>query len=371
MNTNPKVFISYSHQDADYEDKVLSFANKLRKEGIDANIDLYEESPPEGWPRWMENQIRNADFVLVVCDKSYYEKCYSDHKGKGVSWEVNIVYQHIYDASTENTKFIPIFFDYDDMQYILTPLKAFTYYNVGDDNEYEKLYWRLRGVSRAQKPSLGKLKPLPEKERKTMFFTSPIDLDKWDTARWTGMLYLFSPGHCPVLGILYKNYDAAKTIFQEWKQLYPTELTEDFIGVDFIIPPFPKDCWVYSDQNRNYGQGYFVHIGPNIDKAFQRGLDSGIEPSDLMLTTVSRYQWMDENNGSQNRELFMQYMEKGFPYMLLPVGIKDIHEPISMENLIIDLELSLTMKTATFKRGIDIKDDDLCKIVLTPPIDEE
>jgi len=54
MSTNPKVFISYSHQDAEHEAKVLNFSNKLRSEGIDANIDLYEESPSEGWPRWME-----------------------------------------------------------------------------------------------------------------------------------------------------------------------------------------------------------------------------------------------------------------------------------------------------------------------------
>lgn len=58
MAENPKVFISYSHQDAAYEKKVFEFANRLRTEGIDASIDLYEEAPKEGWPRWMENQIR-------------------------------------------------------------------------------------------------------------------------------------------------------------------------------------------------------------------------------------------------------------------------------------------------------------------------
>ncbi|MFR4610519.1 MAG: toll/interleukin-1 receptor domain-containing protein [Anaerostipes hadrus] len=109
MSEHPKVFISYSHQNVEYENKILEFANRLRSEGIDANIDLYEEAPAEGWPRWMENQINNSDFVLVANSKSYYEKCYSDNKGKGISWEVNIVYQHIYDASTINTKFIPVF----------------------------------------------------------------------------------------------------------------------------------------------------------------------------------------------------------------------------------------------------------------------
>lgn len=53
MSEHPKVFISYSHQNVEYENKILEFANRLRSEGIDANIDLYEEAPAEdghvGW----------------------------------------------------------------------------------------------------------------------------------------------------------------------------------------------------------------------------------------------------------------------------------------------------------------------------------
>lgn len=45
MSEHPKVFISYSHQNVEYENKILEFANRLRSEGIDANIDLYEEAP--------------------------------------------------------------------------------------------------------------------------------------------------------------------------------------------------------------------------------------------------------------------------------------------------------------------------------------
>lgn len=104
MQEIPKVFISYSHQGDAYESKILDFTNKLRSEGIDANVDLYEEAPAEGWPRWMENQIRQSDFVLVVSSKSYYDKCYSMTKGKGILWEVNIVYQYLYDLKAENTK---------------------------------------------------------------------------------------------------------------------------------------------------------------------------------------------------------------------------------------------------------------------------
>lgn len=63
-NENPVAFISYTHDSEDHQNQVLEFANKLRSEGIDAVLDQYEESPKEGWPRWMDRQIHNADYDL-------------------------------------------------------------------------------------------------------------------------------------------------------------------------------------------------------------------------------------------------------------------------------------------------------------------
>ena len=316
----------------------------------------------------MENQINNSDFVLVVSSKSYYEKCYSKTiKSKGISWEVGIVYQHIYDAGSENTKFIPIFFDADEEQYILTPLKSFTYYNVGTKDGFDKLYWRLRGITKTQKPPLGKLIPLPEKERKTMFFSTPIDLDKWNSARWKGMLYLFSPGMCPVLGLLYRNYEAGKAIFSEWKRNSISQFSDDFLKVDYIEPPFPQGAWICSDRDHNYGKGYFVHIGPNIDASIDRGVSSGIKPEEMLLMMVSRYQWMDEINGSQNRDLFKRLVTNNSGYLMLPIGIINESKPIDESNLIIDFKYAIQLRNATFKTGASLRDDDICKVVLKQP----
>ncbi len=363
MQENPKVFVSYSHVDEVYENKVLDFVNKLRTEGIDANVDLYEESPDEGWPRWMDNQLRIADYVLVICSKSYFEKCYTD-KSKGVSWEVNIVFQYIYDNNSENKKIIPVIFNESDVDYISAPLKSFTYYNIGTNRGYVKLYWRLRGVTKTQRPPLGTLRPLPQKERKTMFFSTPIDLDKWDKAGWKGMLYMFYEDSCPVLGILYKNYSVAKDIFSVWKKDAANSFADKFLSVDYIVPPYPKDCWVYSDKERSYGKGYFVHIGPNVEKSINRAFNAGIQPSELFLATVSRYQWMDEINGSNNRELFKKLIEDNTSYLLMPIGVKDSKKPIEEKNLIIDFNYAVKMKQARFQAGIDVKDDDTCKVVL-------
>jgi hypothetical protein len=61
----PRVFISYSHDSPEHQDRVLDFADRLGADGVDATIDQYEQSPPQGWPTWCDNEIRNADFVLM------------------------------------------------------------------------------------------------------------------------------------------------------------------------------------------------------------------------------------------------------------------------------------------------------------------
>ena len=364
LKDNPKVFISYSHQDAVYENKVLEFSNKLPSEGIDANIDLYEESPSEGWPRWMENPIRESEYVLVLSSKSYHDKFYSDKKGKGIAWEVNIIYQYLYDDCAETKKFIPVFFEAGEEQYIPTPIKSFTYYNVGTSEGYNKLYWRLRGVNKTEKPPLGKLRPLPEKQRKTMFFSTPIDLDKWNKAHWKGTLYLFQPDYVPVLGLLFENYEAGKSIFEAWKKDSIDGKIDEFVSLSFIVPPFPKDCWIYKDPEHSYGKGYFVHIGPNIDKSIKRALDTGLEPEEIFLTSISRYQWMDELKGSTYRDMFKEITDSSKLYLLMPIGVKNINKPIVEENLIINFDYSVKLSDVSFVNGIDVDENDMRKVVL-------
>lgn len=116
---NPIVFISYSQDSLSFADQVLSFANKLRREGIDAILDQYEEAPSEGWPRWMENSINRADYVIVIGSKGYYDKIYGNvelGKGRGVKWEGNLIYQKLYMSDTMNNKYIPVVFDESDLQ---------------------------------------------------------------------------------------------------------------------------------------------------------------------------------------------------------------------------------------------------------------
>jgi len=140
----PKVFISYSHDSPEHLDRVLVLSNRLRKEGVECEIDQYQESPAEGWPKWMDRQIIQADFVLIICTETYYRRVMGTEepgKGLGVRWESTLTYQHLYDAGADNKKFIPVLFDSKDSQYICTPLQGATYYIL--EQGYEDLYRRL------------------------------------------------------------------------------------------------------------------------------------------------------------------------------------------------------------------------------------
>ena len=176
--TPPKVFISYSQDSPEHEDRVLAFSTRLRADGIDCNLDQYEISPPEGWPRWMDRQIHEADFVLLICTPTYFRRVMGQEqpgKGHGVSWESTLIYQYIYNAGTMNIKFIPVLFEGASISDIPTPLQGASHYSAFIEASYKDLCHRLRNLPRAVKPPLGenqapsKVQQLPLREREHSF----------------------------------------------------------------------------------------------------------------------------------------------------------------------------------------------------------
>lgn len=159
----PKVFISYCQESLQHRARVADFAARLRGDGVDAVIDQYVLAPPEGFPRWIEDEIESADFVLMVCTEAYYSRVRGQAapaKDKGVLWESSIIYQHVYDAGARNTKFIPVLFEGGKRGHIPRPLRQFAYVRVDTAEGYEQLYRRLSGQPKTIVPPLGKLRKL-------------------------------------------------------------------------------------------------------------------------------------------------------------------------------------------------------------------
>jgi SEFIR domain len=166
--TAPKVFISYSHDSPEHQNRVLDFADRLRRDGIDAMIDQYIQSPPQGWPNWCDTEIRNADFVLMVCTETYRRRVDGEEgltKGHGVLWEALLIKQYLYDSGSVNRKFVPILFADGLHEHVPSPVRGTSIYKIETEDGYEDLYRLLTDQPGVQKPDLGKLRRLRPRRR--------------------------------------------------------------------------------------------------------------------------------------------------------------------------------------------------------------
>ena len=168
------VFISYAH-DLDHPaqaDRVLELADRLQDDGLDVVIDQYDPNPKEGWPLWMETNLDDAKFVLLVCTPAYHRRVTRKEKagvGLGVQWEGNLIYNRLYGNLSQGDRYIPVLLDGGDQANIPTPVQGFTFYRLGtfdlSDPQYEALYRHLTGQHATPKPVLGPRKILPPKAR--------------------------------------------------------------------------------------------------------------------------------------------------------------------------------------------------------------
>ncbi|WP_412989839.1 SEFIR domain-containing protein [Pediococcus siamensis] len=306
-----------SHQNVEYNNRVLDFTNRLRGDGIDANVDQFVDSPGEGWQRWMNNQIRTADFVIVMSSKAYLDRSNGDAAGDGTVWESGLIMTELSETALHNQKYMAAFFDVGKKEFILSSLKLYMYYNVSDDDEYKKLVNRLLGIPNNIKAKLGKPAPLEEKEAKTLFVSSPIDIPTWNRAHWRGALYIFQKGYVPILALVFNDFVAGKKIFVDWKNILQDQSAENIMSISFIAPPFPSDNWIYKSKKQNLGAGYFIFIGPNIAESKKRAEKLGLKHEDSRFATFSRYRWMDETQNSKNRSIFKKWSRAVVAFILL------------------------------------------------------
>lgn len=169
MTNSPRVLISYSHDSPTHKERVLDLADRLRANGVDCHIDEYEMAPRQGWARWMNQQIEDADFVLAVCTEIYagrFSGRDNNAGGLGAKWEGGVITQQIYEDAHNNEKFIPVIFSQEEAKFRPMVLRPVNYYNVGTEDGYEDLYRRLTNQPATLKPELGAIKPMPPRRHR-------------------------------------------------------------------------------------------------------------------------------------------------------------------------------------------------------------
>ncbi|MBW2663254.1 MAG: TIR domain-containing protein [Deltaproteobacteria bacterium] len=158
------VFISYSHDSKEHKSIVLALAQQLRSDGIETVADQFVNgSPPEGWPLWMERQIEQADYVLMIFTPKYLRRFNGKEvvgRGLGATWEGAVIgRQEIYEAGAINVKFIPALFDEQANKLIPKVLRRTTYYHIPED--YTALLRYLTNQPLVLPLPVGNIKALP------------------------------------------------------------------------------------------------------------------------------------------------------------------------------------------------------------------
>ena len=166
MHKPPRVFISYSHDSEAHRELVLGLANRLRNDGVESWIDQYVPSfPVQGWLRWMKTEVKQADFVLLVCTPQYLQRFNGEDTegGRGVNFEGVIISQTLYNHYYRNTKFIPVLPPQGCFEHLPLELQAYSAYKL--DTDYQDLYRLLTGQPKITPSPVGQPIQLPEKTK--------------------------------------------------------------------------------------------------------------------------------------------------------------------------------------------------------------
>ncbi len=329
-----KVFISYAHETEELSNKVLEFSNFLRQQGIASEIDQYEEAPPEGWPRWMMRQIKEADYVLVCCSKLFYERANDfsgANSGLGVKWETSLILQELYALNTQNTKFIPVFFEEDHQQYIPLPLQPYTHYQISSETRKQSLVDRLKGINQQKRPPLGipekenLSKSLNAKERKSMFLSTIIDVDLWNQAKWQGMAFISDPSlkEPPIVGFIFENIEKGNEIFSRLKEQFGNVDEQEEIRLSFI-----------ENISKKSPSDYRIHFGSSKDVLIDKFEKYGLKADETLLMMVSRIHEMNPSGSPSSLMLFKHAYSYSKRFLITNIIEHNGYMTPNMSNLI-------------------------------------
>ncbi len=173
----PRVFISYSHDSEAHKEQVLDFADRLRSDGVDAIIDRYVQSPPQGWPAWCETEIERADFVLMICTETYLRRVRGEEKPgirHGVLWEARLIRQDVYDASSVSNKYVPVLLSDGSPAHAPRSVRGASIYSAETPEGYEALKRLLTSQPLTPAPPVGPSETLPPRPRRVAEPAQPV-----------------------------------------------------------------------------------------------------------------------------------------------------------------------------------------------------
>lgn len=105
LSPSPKAFISYSWESDDHQTWVRALAERLTQNGIEVRLDQWHIVPGQSLTQFMDVEVTQCEFVLVVCTRDYARKAFN--RVGGIGYEQQIITGNIVGGRPRDT-FIPI-----------------------------------------------------------------------------------------------------------------------------------------------------------------------------------------------------------------------------------------------------------------------
>jgi hypothetical protein len=138
------VFISYSWDGQEHEDKVMGLTNYLRENGFTAKIDriLSQEETATDFDKMMHFAITSNEKVIIVLSRGYKEKAEAFRGGVGNEYSLIIK-----DLQSNPQKYILGSFDGRGTEIVPLALRSRDVVDLNKTDEYDRLYRKLLGVA--------------------------------------------------------------------------------------------------------------------------------------------------------------------------------------------------------------------------------
>ncbi|OIK28695.1 SEFIR domain-containing protein [Streptomyces malaysiense] len=109
----PRVFVSYAHDDEPHVEQVRLFADFLARDcGLDVVLDRWDTDRRRDWYLWAAEQVREADFVLVVASpmcRRVGDGQIENTRHRGLQSELALIRENLHaDRATWTTRLLPV-----------------------------------------------------------------------------------------------------------------------------------------------------------------------------------------------------------------------------------------------------------------------
>jgi hypothetical protein len=140
IETETKVFISYSHDNVEHKDWVLQLATRLRSNGVDVILDRWNLKLGSDLASFMERGLSKSNRIVSICSNNYVDKANGGKGGAG--YEKQIITSEIINDQSTNWV-IPLIKNNSNEKKTPTFLAGRMYINFEDSNLFESKYEEL------------------------------------------------------------------------------------------------------------------------------------------------------------------------------------------------------------------------------------